>query len=315
MQVSIIIPVYNEYGTIRQTLLCLIDSIRRSGWIYEVIIVDSSPDDRTADVVSGFITESGTPISILRPAGKTYAGRARNLGVAASRYALITFLDAGVYVEPDWFPELARSFRQPDPPDLVWGRSLFKPGNAWERSYVRSFYRQGYTRRFIRSAMMKKEVFNQLGGFIEHVHAGEDLDFYAKVRTLGCHEYFADNAVSWYSHFPQNTRQILQKWIGFTRDNVLAGQAGKKTIFVAIEVLLLLLCAGVCLTAGMVWGTGAFLVLAVARCAFQFNKAGIRIRHPGEIALTVYLIAVFDLTRFLGVMYGWICMWTGRTAA
>lgn len=314
MQASIIIPVYNEHETIRQTLLRLIESVRRAGWQCEMIVVDSSPDDRTADVVGSLTAESGAPISILRPAGKTYAGRARNLGVAQSRCDLIAFLDAGVYVEPDWFIELARPFEQPDPPDLVWGRSLFRPGNAWERSYVRSFYRQGYTRRFIRSAMMKKAVFNQLGGFIEHVHAGEDLDFYAKVRTSGCREFFADYAVSWYSHFPQNTRQILQKWVRFTRDNVLAGQAGKKTAFVAIEALLLLLCAGLCITAGWIWGTGVFVLLAIARCVFQFYRAGVRVRHPGEIALTVYLIAVFDLSRFLGVLDGWICMATGRTA-
>lgn len=50
LQVSVVIPVYNEEGAISDDLDIIIATMEGSGYTYEVIVVDDGSTDRTADI-------------------------------------------------------------------------------------------------------------------------------------------------------------------------------------------------------------------------------------------------------------------------
>jgi hypothetical protein len=153
---------------------------------------------------------------------------------------------------------------------------------------------------------MKKEVFLSQGGFIEYVHAGEDLDFYKKISKAGYNEVFTD-AQAYYSHFPKNTAEVLKKWISFTKDNVMAGRAGKKVVFIIGEIFLFSLAFPVARHIGFAAGMLYLFSLAMIRFLFSFYWSGLGIKEIREIPLTIFLVCVFDFTRFSGVVYGFYC--------
>ena len=50
LQLSIIIPVYNEEGILRGSVLELEDKLRRFGWRYELILSENGSRDRTVEI-------------------------------------------------------------------------------------------------------------------------------------------------------------------------------------------------------------------------------------------------------------------------
>ncbi len=300
-QVSIIIPTYHEEKDIVLTLEHLLNAINFSNLITEVVIVDSSTNELTRMAIDAFIKATGITCEVISLTNKTFAGKARNIGVKHSKYQLLAFVDAGVYVNEDWLFTLHKTLVDNNA-DIVWGKSDHKVTSIWQKAYIRSFYRANYTQRFIRSCMMKKEVFIRLNGFIEHVHAGEDINFYQKVRQANLIEKYA-NAQAYYSHYPNNVKQILQKWISFTADNVVAKQARAKFIFVTMQLVIGIIVLLLLIDKQDVgW---LILITAISlRVIFQFNAAKLEVTSLIETLLTIFLIAIFDLARFIGLLSG-----------
>ncbi|MEA5017635.1 MAG: glycosyltransferase [Erysipelotrichaceae bacterium] len=305
-QVSIIIPTYHEEKNIVQTLEHLLTAIKFSSLTTEVVIVDSSTNELTRMAIDTFSKATGLMCEVIALTNKTFAGKARNIGVKHSQYQLLAFVDAGVYVSEDWLFELHKTLVDNNA-DIVWGKSEHKVTSIWQKAYIRSFYRANYTKRFIRSCMMKKEVFNHLNGFIEHVHAGEDINFYQKVKQAKVVEKFAD-AQAYYSHYPDNIKQILKKWISFTADNVVAKQAKAKFIFVSLQFVIGLIVLILLINKQDV-GWLLLLIAISLRVMFQFSAAKIKVTSLTETLLTIFLIAIFDLARFIGLLLGvWRCV-------
>ena len=97
-QVSIVMPAYRSERTVGETL----DSISAQTWRdAEVIVVDSSPDERTADEVRRF-----PDVMLLRSGVQLTPHAARNRGVAASRGSLLVFTDPDILMPPDWLVRL-----------------------------------------------------------------------------------------------------------------------------------------------------------------------------------------------------------------
>ena len=99
VNLSIIIPAYNEEKSIGRTLRGLVNFFdHQPAYNYEIVVVDDGSRDRTARVVRA------TPHALVRlvRSKRTYGkGHALRLGVKAARGELITFVDAGGDFQPD----------------------------------------------------------------------------------------------------------------------------------------------------------------------------------------------------------------------
>ena len=121
-QVSVIVPSYNSRRTIDRCLSALLD--QEGDFPYEIVLVDSS-DDGTGDLVG----ERYPAVQLIRLAGKTLPGKARNLGARRARGSILAFTDADCVASRDW---LRRHLERHAEWDVVGGAL----GNGTPRSLV-----------------------------------------------------------------------------------------------------------------------------------------------------------------------------------
>ncbi|HVV17205.1 MAG TPA: glycosyltransferase family 2 protein [Polyangia bacterium] len=81
--VSIVIPVYNEEGLLRGSVLELEDKMRRFGWTYELLLCENGSRDRTVEL--GRELEAEHPQVRMMSIGKPNYGLAMKQGILQSR--------------------------------------------------------------------------------------------------------------------------------------------------------------------------------------------------------------------------------------
>ena len=230
MKISVIIPARNE----EQSILLLLDSLAgQTMKPSEIVITDAGSTDRTAEIIEGYKTTM--PIRLVRAAA-ALPGRARNLAAAQATSEWLAFIDAGVQPEPDWLEELALpamagSAADADviDADVVYGtyapvvNTLFKqcvaiatiaPPVEVAGKLVRS--------RSIVSALMKRSVWEQVGGFPENLRSAEDLLFMNRIEAAGFRVAQAPAALV---HWQLQTTpwRTFKRFVTYARNNMRAG--------------------------------------------------------------------------------------------
>ncbi len=87
-QVSVLIPAYNEVNAIAKTIKDIEESMQKSGWVYEILVVDDCSTDGTAEAAK---TTSARVIS--HPKNVGYGGALRT-GIENASYEWIATIDA-----------------------------------------------------------------------------------------------------------------------------------------------------------------------------------------------------------------------------
>src|SRR5437870_2859837 len=177
-RISVVVPVRDEEQSIRLLLKSLLEQTRQPN---EIVIADTGSKDKTPGIVQEFI-DRGAPIKLIRQRA-AFPGRGRNVGVANSECEWIAFTDAGTRPSPDWLAALLRKVEEDETVDVVYGAyepvvdSFFKECAAI--AYVPpSLQAEGDVRPCsIVSALMRRDVWEKVGGFSEHLRSAEDLLF------------------------------------------------------------------------------------------------------------------------------------------
>jgi len=114
MQLSVIIPVYNEENTIREILR----RVQAMGLAQEIIIVDDGSTDGTREILKGLNGKGPTRVVFHeRNQGK---GAAVRTGIKASTGDVLLIQDADLEYDPREYPKLLRPIRE-GIADVVYG--------------------------------------------------------------------------------------------------------------------------------------------------------------------------------------------------
>lgn len=99
--VSVVVPAWCAEATIAGCLVSL--ARQQESPPFEVVVVDSSPNEATARAVAPFATDQagGLDLHYLHLDSRAFPGAARNCGVARARGRSLLFLDADVRAAPD----------------------------------------------------------------------------------------------------------------------------------------------------------------------------------------------------------------------
>ena len=89
---SIVLPAYNEAGSIRKTLGAMRTFLDRQGYAYEVIVA-ADGDDATAEIVSD-VAQSWPAVQLSAQPGRHGKGHGLRRGMAMTRGQVVGFLDA-----------------------------------------------------------------------------------------------------------------------------------------------------------------------------------------------------------------------------
>lgn len=98
-EISVVVPTYRSEATVGR---CLSQLERQTHPSYELIVVDSSPDNACARVVAAFrmVRLERSPVRLLPQ-------EARTVGARLARGRLLVFTDPDCYAPPDWLARLA----------------------------------------------------------------------------------------------------------------------------------------------------------------------------------------------------------------
>jgi len=179
--VSVIIPTYNRGWILREAIESVLAQDYEN---FELIVVNDGSNDDTERILA----EYGGSITVLEQANQGVSA-ARNNGVAHANGTLIAFLDS----DDLWLPEklsVQVAFFQANPEALVcqtqetWirdGRRIY-PKNRHQKQSGLFFGRSLDLCLVSPSAvMMKKHLFEEVGGFDEKLPACEDYDLWLRV--------------------------------------------------------------------------------------------------------------------------------------
>lgn len=119
--VSVVICTYNGAARIGTTLDHLLHQNDTEGIDWEVVLVDNHSDDNTAAIArSLWVSETRFRVVSEMQRGITHA---RNAGIAAAKFAFISFIDDDNHVDPFWVRNVFHCFCQNPKIDVCGGNS------------------------------------------------------------------------------------------------------------------------------------------------------------------------------------------------
>lgn len=186
--ISVIIPAYNAEITIERAIKSVLSQTYKE---IEIIIIDDGSTDNTVECIRPFgnavkyIYQENCGVSI-----------ARNTGVAAAYGEWVAFLDA----DDEWHPDklkIQMKYIQ-DIPDIIFcsTKDIYaeqgenKPFPEFDiNSSGYSIWQQIAILRKNKintsSVLLKRNIFNKVGGFDETLHHSEDRDLWLKILYRG----------------------------------------------------------------------------------------------------------------------------------
>jgi glycosyltransferase involved in cell wall biosynthesis len=139
VDVSVVLPVYNEAGHLQKEVDRISAALDRSPYSYELLIVDDGSTDGSADVIDGI-----DRVRVIRFAENRGSGSARRAGTQLSRGRVVVWTDADMSYPNDEIPKLVKELEGYD--QVVGARTseegthkLFRVPTKWVMRKLASF--------------------------------------------------------------------------------------------------------------------------------------------------------------------------------
>lgn len=189
--VSVIIPVFNGASFITEAI--------KSVWAQkyeplEIIVVDDGSTDGTAEIVK---TVKGNIRYFHQK--KSGVAAARNKGIQHAKGELIAFIDADDIWEDNKLSLQSDLLHQNPAADIIYGFLLVTqmiPTDELKQINLEN--EKGLFATQLGSLLVRRTVFDKVGGFDEEMTVAEDLDWINRVREAGIHILAHKDIVQFY---------------------------------------------------------------------------------------------------------------------
>lgn len=223
-EISVVVPVRDEESSVRSLLKGLLN---QSLLPSEIVITDGGSTDGTVEIIEKFI-ERGAPVKLVLERA-SLPGRSRNIAIRHARCEWIAFIDAGIQPATDWLASLAEKVGDGSTVDVVYGSyepvidTFFKECAAI--AYVPPPYQSdgGFVRpQSIVSALMRRKVWEDVGGFPEYLRSAEDLLFMRRVEQAKFKIARTSEAIVYWNIQP-DFGGTFRRFVVYSRNNIRAG--------------------------------------------------------------------------------------------
>jgi glycosyltransferase involved in cell wall biosynthesis len=288
LKISFVIPTFNE----EKHLGGVIDSIHNNmpdKAEYEIIVVDNGSTDHTVDIAKGKGAKvfDGPNLTI---------SALRNIGVSKIKYENIVFLDADVYLSDFWGKHIKNVIDQLEKEKPAITGSICGLGHnpMW---LEKNWYGVVLSRKkinYINSGhlILKKSIFNKIGGFNEKLESAEDYEFCLRGKKIGIKIINNPKLRVHHDGYPKTLRAFFyrERWHGrgdyLSLKNFISSKAAIISLFLFINLWISI--AGVLYTQkisfliiyllviGFLCGTSAYyrcqkINLSFAICTFLYG--------------------------------------------
>jgi len=208
--ISIIIPVKNGEKTIKKCL----DSLKNLHYTnYEIIVIDDNSNDKTSEILSSY-----EGIKVLKTSG-VGPSNCRNLAIKQAKGEYLAFTDVDCLVHPDWLNELLKGFAE-DKVISVGGDQQSPDDETKFGKLAQEFLKTvGFVSDYIKkgkttiietqhnpscNVIYKKEIFSKIGGFLEELWPGEDVELDYRIKQLKQYKLKYNPLAIVYHYRPEN---------------------------------------------------------------------------------------------------------------
>lgn len=203
--VSVIVPTYNNAFHLQE---CLASLVGQDYPNFEVVLVDNGSTDETARICSEF---SDVRYVYFNRTKSSYA--ARNAGVRHAKGEVLAFFDADQTARPNFLSLLLEEYVPGDPYHVYVGRleddprvpRVLREFFPWRSNPDEQLAGQIQTA----AVSVPRELFEQLGGFQEHLLSGGDFEFFGRaVKIATVH---VNHEIGAYHYHSRGVFQSLRK--------------------------------------------------------------------------------------------------------
>lgn len=309
IEISVVIPVRNE----EDSILALLGGLHEQTLPFaEIVITDSGSTDATTEIIEEFI-QAGAAITLIREKA-ALPGRGRNLAAAQARCDWIAFIDAGNTPAADWLEALARRAGNHSAADVVYG--TYEP-------VINSFFTEcaaiayvppplesedGPVRpRSIVSVLMRRKVWETVGGFPEDLRSAEDLLFMRKVEQAKFNIVRTARAVVYWNIQP-GFAGTFRRFVTYSRNNIRAGLFAEWQGMIFIYYALIAASTVIQLVLGpralfgppILWLLFMIVRATKALRRNRKNYPASYARNLARLCLLIPIIATLDAAAFIG---------------
>jgi len=179
MNISVIIPAYNEENYLPETLAHLGRAAAVVSHHLEIVVVDNESNDGTRGIAESF----GAKVFQER---ERNIGKVRNTGARNSAADVLIFLDADTLVPETLLVRIARALED----DQCLGGAVAVESAGIKRKSMRIYLRGWkfwgalFNMKQGAAQFCRKRVFDELHGYDETVFVGEDVEFYWRLSKF-----------------------------------------------------------------------------------------------------------------------------------
>lgn len=301
LNISLVIPVFNESRTLRRLITTIIDQTLQPA---EIILVDGGSTDNTVQLIKE-LTGHDKRFRCIE-AGRAMPGKARNIGAAAAVNPWLVFTDAGIRLEPNWLESLVKKAMDDPSVSIVYGNFSPELNNFFEKcamiSYVPPLRPGAIRTKSIVTCLLKKEVWEKAGGFPDF-RASEDLIFMENAEKAGYSFVYAPEAMVYWQLRP-DLASTYKKFDLYSMHNVWAGRQAYWHYGVARQYGIMLLFILLAILHHWLWillvpaWMGA---RAVKRILLHRYELGIKtVFNPAVIITVAFINFIIDMATFSG---------------
>lgn len=213
LEISVIIPTYNNLKLLKKTISCLEQQTVPPDQ-FEVIVIDDGSSDGTSTWLQNYHTSLNLkPVILSQNRGRS---EARNAGLSKAAGSIVLLLDGDLEFGSELISRHAAHHR--DKSDVIIGRIAYQP-ELGHRAYARfletrgamkSTFAQQVTGRYFLSgnSSLARSVVQQIGGFDTEIHYGEDIDFGLRLEQAGISLTY-DPLLKVYHNHIRNLTEVL----------------------------------------------------------------------------------------------------------
>ncbi|GAB2870496.1 glycosyltransferase [Nocardioides pacificus] len=296
-RIGVVVPCRNEEATIGRCL----SALRAQAAVGRIVVVDNASTDASRTIAAALADQvvnlPGARISALRNHGASLLAAGRTEPLEAEPLEYVAFVDADCEVAPGWAAAALEALRDAD---LVGSRTFAPAGAGWVASRWAAIERRTAgpdALLWSQHLVLRRDLWERLGGFDETLVTGEDADLSLRVRRLGGRIALVEGMTTLHHGFPPSLRRFVRREVWHTSaPGWFPRMSGRSRLSVVATTGWLLL--GTLATTRAATGRGEPLLLwSVASSAGVPALGLVAGRSPRHCAQDGVLVGLWNLVR------------------
>ena len=307
IDISVVIPYYNESPTISKTLNLIANQTFKPK---EVIFVNSSSTDRSSEIIDMWI-DNQSDNEIIKyfniVSNSNTPSSSKNIGIKKSNSDWIAFMDCGLVFSKDWLQDLVFLLKKNNfKKNIVSGVCQLRGYSSFDMCAVAHTYGVGTNRICIPGSLVNREVFNITGVFLENMRASYDRAWQMQTKKNNIQRVTPSQSnVSYIGiNFSGSANNLIRKVILYSRPAVRVEGYHTPFIYIIFVILIISLFFYSSFSALL-----AMLSYAIIRGYFlPFYKSNDKItliKNLKSIFLLPFVGMLIDFSRFVGYIQGY----------